>query len=359
MSSFQLKKGLQYNFSVLSLLLKAHFRSQRFYCRALAGESNYNICINSDLSVSCNCQDFDGSGHIGDLHNETLDQIFHGDKANNLRTALSNGSFPLSACPVCPELSLVAIDTISALLASCHVPHRGIMVENTAACNLQCPLCRRKELLGIRKKTSLELPDVAKVASVLNDYGIESVYYFNLGEPFLPNDIYNQIKTLREKNPNIRIITSTNGMLLESEEKLEAALLMDYIFISLDGVTQEMVSRYQVGGNFMKIYENMARLAARAAQKSKTAEAEIRTPIIEWRYILFRWNDAPAHIDRAIQLAKEAGVDLIVFSPGSARFMDRSYRFRFHPYFTKLGKKKPSGEIVVNLSGVPDHLVSP
>ena len=358
MSFLHFNKGFQYNLTRLLLIIKAHFSNKSFFCRALAGESNYNICINSDLTVSCNCQDFDGSGHIGDLQTSTLDNIFHGIIAKKFRRLLAARSFPISACPVCPELSLVATGDIPDLLAKCHVPKRGIMVENTAVCNLKCTMCRRKELLGIRRKPALDLQDVSMVASVLNDYGIESVYYFNLGEPFLPNDIYRQIAIIREKNPNIRIITSTNGMLLDSEEKLEAALLMDYVFISLDGITEEMVNRYQVGGSFAKIYENMARLAVRASQNRKTA-AGMRAPVIEWRYILFRWNDAPSHINRAIQLAKDANIDLIVFSPGAAGFMDRSYRYRLHPYFAKLGKKGPSGEIVVNLSGVPDHLVSP
>jgi len=354
----QLNKGLRYHASRLLWLLKANFCRKSFFCRALAGESNYNICINSDLSVSCNCQDFDGSGHIGDLRTDTLEQIFHGTVANKFRDTLAKRRFPISACPVCPELSLVATDNIPQLLANCHVPHRGLMVENTATCNLKCTMCRRKELLGIRRKPALDMQDVARVAAILEEHRIESVYYFNLGEPFLPDDICNQIKAIREKNPHIRIITSTNGLLLDTEEKIEAALLMDYIFISLDGINQEMVSRYQIGGNFAKAYENMARLAARARQAGRQQQG-IRVPIIEWRYILFRWNDAPSHMDRAIKLAQNAGVDLIVFSPGAARFTDRPYRYRFHPYHAKLGKKGPGGEIVVNLSGVPDHLISP
>jgi len=37
-----------------------------YYCKALSGLSSYNICINCDLTVSCNCQDYDGSGQIGE-----------------------------------------------------------------------------------------------------------------------------------------------------------------------------------------------------------------------------------------------------------------------------------------------------
>src|SRR5471030_2386752 len=49
------------------LEMRAKITGQKFYCSALAGDSEYNITINSDLTVSCNCQDYDGSGHLGDL----------------------------------------------------------------------------------------------------------------------------------------------------------------------------------------------------------------------------------------------------------------------------------------------------
>jgi hypothetical protein len=43
-----------------------------YYCNALCGESEYNITINSDRTVSCNCQDFEGKGHIGDLRKNSF-----------------------------------------------------------------------------------------------------------------------------------------------------------------------------------------------------------------------------------------------------------------------------------------------
>ena len=34
---------------------RAKITRRKYYCQALAGESEYNIAINSDLTVSCNC----------------------------------------------------------------------------------------------------------------------------------------------------------------------------------------------------------------------------------------------------------------------------------------------------------------
>jgi len=50
----------------------ARLKGQRFYCKALAGESDYNLTINCDLTVSCTCQDYNGSGPIIDVNKNTF-----------------------------------------------------------------------------------------------------------------------------------------------------------------------------------------------------------------------------------------------------------------------------------------------
>jgi hypothetical protein len=47
-----------------------------YYCTSLSGETSYNTCINSDLTVSCNCNDADGSGQIGDLNIDSFESIW-------------------------------------------------------------------------------------------------------------------------------------------------------------------------------------------------------------------------------------------------------------------------------------------
>ena len=56
----------------------AKLRGEVFTCAALTGRSAYNICINSDLTVSCNCQDFSGRGKIGSLREHSLTECSRG-----------------------------------------------------------------------------------------------------------------------------------------------------------------------------------------------------------------------------------------------------------------------------------------
>jgi pyruvate-formate lyase-activating enzyme len=301
-----------------------------YYCKALQGESGYNICINSDMTVSCNCRDYDGSGQIGDLHEQSFDQVFFGEKAQSFRETLLRGGLPVPVCKNCPELVLADSANPDKYLREYRVPHNGIMVENTVLCNLKCLSCRRSELLNTRKRTQMSLADVELVARILSEHHIFSVSYFNLGEPFFSPSILDEIKIIRNYNPKIHITTSTNGVLLDRQDKLEAALMMNHIYFSIDGSSQKSLKKYQVGGKFEKSFENMKALA-----RERNRRESITT--IEWKYVVFRHNDSEKEINKAIDLARLAGVDFISFWRGGGRPSLVSKRFPDHPCYESLG----------------------
>ena len=85
----------------------ARLKGQRFYCRALGGESEYNMTINCDLTVSCNCQDYDGSGHIGNLNKNSFKEVFFGPVARHFREELAKGKLPIMTCTRCGDLERV------------------------------------------------------------------------------------------------------------------------------------------------------------------------------------------------------------------------------------------------------------
>jgi len=308
-----------------------------YYCRALQGDSNYNICINSDMTVSCNCYDYDGNGHIGDLNNQTLDQIFHGEIAERFRRRLARGWLPIPECSRCKDLQTIKRRDADHYLMNYHVPWEGIMVENTSLCNLNCTHCDRDKVMKIRKKTRMSLEDMERVSQTIRDFQIKTVFFHNLGDPFFSKTIFEEMCIMRKHNPDVRIYTSTNGLLLDSEKKREAALLMDHVFISIDGPSQELVARYQIGGDFRKSYENMKKLVDFRNSKN------ILRPVIDWKYVVFSWNDGEDAIEKAIELAREAGVDFISFWLGIGSPIEMSQRYLHDPYFQRLGVRSWKG----------------
>lgn len=340
----------------VALRLKKFYRSLKkksgaYYCRALSGESNYNICVNSDMSVSCNCSDYDGKGHIGDLRRQSLQEIFDGDTAHHFRSQLASGKLPIDQCLSCPELTTVRKMQAQLKVHDYTLPHKGIMVENTVGCNLECLACDRN-VVATRKRRIMSLEDISIVARMIHDCSIEQVCYHNLGEPFLSKRIHDELRILRELNPETEIVLSTNGALLDNQDKRKAALYLDHLYFSIDGASQASTQIYQVGGEFDKAIENMSEMVAfRDALQSPR-------PLIEWKYVVFEWNDSKKEIETAIRIAKETKVDIISFwhggmPPGSPGV---SSRFKTEEYFQNLGEENWKGRQLVLRPGRVDSL---
>lgn len=305
----------------LKLEWQAKITGRGYYCTALHGESEYNITINSDRTVSCNCQDYDGSGHIGDLRKNSFEDIFRGSVAQKLRDDLEKGIMPIPTCVRCGDLKRLERGQKPPPIK---LPQRGMLLENTVRCNVDCTGCARETAAGLRvdKQLQMSLSDMEQMGDLMSGLGMKQIFYLNLGEPFLSPTIYQELPMLRKKNPDCRIVTSTNGILLNTDAKREAALNFSHIFFSVHGITDEMSEKYMHRGNFTKAYEAMKAMAEFRNARGLTQ------PILEWKYLLFNWNDHPRHIERAIEMAREAKLDFISFWPTNNPFYGVSWRWR-------------------------------
>ncbi len=335
----------------------ARLRGQRFYCRTLGGESEYNLTINCDLTVSCTCMDYDGSGHLGDLNKNSFPEVFFGPVAQRFRESLAKGKLPIMTCARCGDLVRVpkaqsravtglptgagveansGAATNSPPLASAaereldrqifagpkpRLPYRGMLLENTVRCNIDCIGCDRQSAARIRTTQQMDLDKLSRMADLVHDLGLEQLFYLNLGEPFLSPNIGPELSLLRQKNPKCRIVISTNGMVLNTDAKREAALNASHIFFSIAGINEPMLKRYEHYGNFQKAYDNMKALVTYRNTRG------LATPLLEWKYLLFNWNDHRRTIGQAIEMAKAAGVDAISFWPTHNPFYGYSYRY--------------------------------
>jgi len=344
------RKGLQ-----LYLEWSARLRGKRFYCSALAGESEYNITVNCDLTVSCNCQDYNGSGHMGDLNKNSFQEVFFGPKAQHLRTELAKGKLPIVTCARCGDLKTVCKSQVKVMKPmpgsvlntngngtpngsrqehpeelpeqlfagpEPRLPYRGMLLENTVRCNIDCIGCDRQSAARIRTTLQMDLAKLSRMADLVSELGLQQLFYLNLGEPFLSPNIGEELPLLRKKNPDCRIVISTNGIILNNDMKREAALSASHLLFSIAGTSDPMLKKYEHHGSFEKAYANM-----KALVQYRNARG-LSQPLIEWKYLLFNWNDRRHMIERAIEMAKEAGVDAISFWPTNNPFYGYSYRYR-------------------------------
>lgn len=65
----------------------------------------------------------------------------------------------------------------------------------------------------------MSLQDIKYLAAILRDIKIKEIHFFDLGEPFYSDNIKKEIEILKKYNPSALIYTSTNALLIDTQQK--------------------------------------------------------------------------------------------------------------------------------------------
>jgi hypothetical protein len=112
------------------------------------------------------------------------------------------------------------------------------------------------------------------------------------------------------------------------------------IQFSVHGISDAMSEKYMMRGSFEKAFDAMKQMVAYRDARG------LKMPILEWKYLLFNWNDHPKTIARAIKMAKEIGVDIISFWPTHNPFYGISWRYHLG-MMNQIGGKSWKGREVI------------
>jgi hypothetical protein len=82
---------------------------------------------------------------------------------------------------------------------------------------------------------------------------------------------------------------------------------IDEVTFSVDGASQETYARYRQRGQFDVAVAAMREMA----DEKRRAGRDV--PVINWRYILFTWNDSDDEMERARALAADLGIDRLIW----------------------------------------------
>ena len=168
-------------------------------------------------------------------------------------------------------------------------------VECTAACNVSClDSCCAPET-GITKTRQAGMLDVDLFMRVLAEVGptLERIDFFNYGEAFLHKRAVEMCEIVKREYPHIYLYTSTNGGALNEESARRLVRSgIDEVTFSVDGASQDVYATYRQRGRFDHVMKNL-----RAVMDEKRALGR-DVPFVNWRYILFKWNDNDAEMQR-------------------------------------------------------------
>ncbi|MEW5981966.1 MAG: radical SAM protein [Acidobacteriota bacterium] len=262
-----------------------------------------------DGRVVCGCADPYGRRVLGDTRHATLADVWNGETIRRLRGELNAGGS--SFCGDCP-LKLPLGDHDAPPLRPVEagpLPSR-LYVECTAACNISCfQACCAPET-GITRTRQAGMLDFDLFTRVIDEAGpsLGRVDFFNYGEAFLHRRAIDMCAYVKSRFPQIYLYTSTNGLAFRGDAARRLVHTgIDEVTFSIDGASQETYARYRQRGQF-----DIALTALREMAEEKR-QAGRDVPVINWRYILFSWNDSDEEMDRARALAAELGVDRLTW----------------------------------------------
>jgi hypothetical protein len=275
-------------------------RTQKFTCDWI-----FNILVVlSDGKVVCGCADPFGERPLGHFPENSLYEIWNSEKVRQIRRELNEGHSCF--CHDCGlKRPLAEDEPIPQHPLHLEVLPR-IFFEPTVLCNLKCfkAVCNTDSgILNTRARKTFPREEFQTLIDQVGKNLIR-LDFFNYGDPFVHPDAADMIRYIKEKYRQVYLYTSTNGLMLNKDTiKAIVESGLDEITFSVDGADQETYSRYRQGGDFTKALEIMSQLVKERNRLGR------EVPFINWRYILFKWNDSPSQMNRAKKLAAKIGVD--------------------------------------------------
>jgi hypothetical protein len=262
-----------------------------------------------DGRMVCGCADPYARRVLGDTRQTSVHNIWTGDVASTLRADLNRGGSTF--CGDCP-LKLPLAKGQAPPDRGLDVPAQPsrLYIECTAACNISCLQACCAPETGITRTRQSGMLDFDLFTRVVNEAGpsLGRIDFFNYGEAFLHKRAVEMCEYIKSTFPHIYLYTSTNGLALKEDAARRLVRSgIDEVTFSLDGASQETYAHYRQRG---RLDVAIANLRAMVDEKRKAGRD---VPVINWRYILFTWNDSDDEMNRARRMAADIGVDRLTW----------------------------------------------
>jgi MoaA/NifB/PqqE/SkfB family radical SAM enzyme len=282
-----------------------NFLATRFQC-TWPWQTLVMLC---DGRVVCGCADPYGKRVLGDTRQSSIHDVWTGPIVTSLRTDLNAGGSKFCGdCPLKLPLKRDEAATVRPVDAG-SMPSR-LYIECTAACNISCTQACCAPETGITRTRQAGMLDFDLFRKVVDEAGASLVRidFFNYGEAFLHKRAIEMCEYIKTKFPHIYLYTSTNGLALsEAQARRLVHSGIDEVTFSIDGATQGSYVQYRQRGKFDLAIANLRAMA----DEKRRAGRDV--PFLNWRYILFKWNDSDEEMNLARTLAAEIGVDRLTW----------------------------------------------
>src|SRR5215510_3001826 len=301
--------------------MSLNFLATRFQC-SWPWTTLVMLC---DGRLVCGCADPYGKRVLGDARASSIREVWTGPIVSTLRTDLNAGGSKF--CGDCPlKLPLKKDEQPAARSIDAGPQPSRMYIECTTACNISCTQACCAPETGITRTRQAGMLDFDLFRRVLDEVGasLVRVDFFNYGEAFLHKRAIEMCEYIKTTFPHIYLYTSTNGLALtDAQARRLVHSGIDEVTFSIDGATADSYVKYRQRGRF-----DLAIATLRAMTDEKRCAGR-DLPFLNWRYILFNWNDSDAEMARARELAAEIGADRLCWE--LTDHPQDSYSRRFGP----------------------------
>ncbi len=250
-----------------------------------------------DGRMVCGCADPYGQRVLGDARTTPVGDIWAGPIITRLRQDLNAGGSKFCGdCPLKLPLRKDDAPPVRPLDAG-PLPSR-MFIECTAACNISCTQACCAPETGITRTRQAGMLDFDLFRRVIDEAGpsLGRIDFFNYGEAFLHKRAIEMCEYIKTAFPN--------GLAFpEAQARRLVHSGIDEVTFSIDGATEDSYAKYRQRGKFDVA---LANLGAMADEKRRSGRD---LPFLNWRYILFVWNDSDDEMNLARTLAVAIGVD--------------------------------------------------
>jgi hypothetical protein len=278
-----------------------------------------------DGRVVCGCADPYAKRVLGDAGASSLEAVWRGTAITRLREELNAGGSKF--CGDCSlKVPLKRDDMPTARSTDAGALPTQLYIECTAACNISCNQAVCAPETGITRTRRAGMLDFDLFRRVVDEGGpsLQRIDFFNYGEAFLHKRAVEMCEYIKTRFPHIYVYTSTNGLALsEPQARRLVHSGIDEVTFSIDGATEESYARYRQRGRFDVAIRTLQTMVDEKRRSGGDA------PFLNWRYILFIWNDTDAEMNRARRLAADIGVDRLCWE--ITDHPEDSYSRRFVP----------------------------
>jgi len=199
---------------------------------------------------------------VGNLHKDSLENIFENNKSEYIRDTILDGSYKFCNNKQCIFLNNEFIQRQATLVPPVQLVNIRLGIDES--CNLSCPSCRTKTIFdkdneSIRKK--IKIADKVIEYLKAKDSGVQ-INIGSDGDPFA-SLVYRYFMRNVPKKGSIRYGMQTNGLLLKKMMYRYPHVFenMDLLKVSVDGATKQTYEKLRRGGRWENLLENLEHIS--------------------------------------------------------------------------------------------------